>query len=84
LTEGEDKKKLIGMAAVAKGNDPCRGIMDLCLKYFEGIADNVRTGDILLRRKIGSEGFTFQLYDGLHLGMIWKINRSRWVSRGAL
>jgi len=66
LTEGEDKKKLIGMAAVAKAKDPLRRIMDLCQDYFNGIADNLRTGDVLLRRKIGSEGFTFQLYDHLH------------------
>jgi len=56
LTEGEDKKKLIEMAAVAKEKDPFREIMDLCRNYFEGIADNMRTGDVLLRRKIGSEG----------------------------
>jgi len=56
LTESEDKKKLIEMAAVAKEKDPCRGIMDLCQNYFEGIADNMRTGDVLLLRKINSEG----------------------------
>jgi len=84
LTEGENKKKLIGMSAVAKEKDPLRGIMEQCRNYFEGIANNVRTGDVLLRRKIGSTGFTFQLYDGLHLEMIWKINRSKSVSRKVL
>ena len=56
LTESEDKKKLIEMGAVAKMKDLLQRIMDLCQNYFEGIADNMRTGDVLLRRKIGSEG----------------------------
>jgi len=56
LTESEDKKKLMEMGTVAKMKDLLQRIMDLCQNYFEGIADNMRTGDVLLRRKIGSEG----------------------------
>src|SRR5579871_3585199 len=56
LTESEDKKILIGMAAIPKEKDSLRGILNFCQNYFEGIADKLRTGDVLLRRKIGSEG----------------------------
>src|SRR5579871_731702 len=53
LTESEDKKILIGMAAIPKEKDPLRGVVNFCQNYFEGIADRLRTGDVLLRRKIG-------------------------------
>ena len=56
LIEGEDKKQLIKMAAVAKERDPLRGVIKFCQSYFEEIADKLRVGDVLLRRKIASEG----------------------------
>src|SRR5262245_45120937 len=59
LMEGEDKKKLIEIASIAKEKDPLQGIMEQCRNYFDGIADNLRMGDVLLRRKIDSAGFTF-------------------------
>jgi len=64
LTEGEEPKKLVAMAAVAKKNDPLHGITELCQNYFEGIAEKLRGGNVLLRRKIASEGFH---HDGMLL-----------------
>jgi len=57
MVEGEDKKKLVAMAAIAKKSDPLGGIMELCQNYFEGISEKLRAGNVLLRRKIASEGF---------------------------
>src|SRR5262245_43597616 len=64
LTEGEESKKLVAMAAMAKKNDLLHGIIELYQNYFEGIAEKLRGGNILLRRKIASEGFH---HDGMLL-----------------
>jgi Orsellinic acid/F9775 biosynthesis cluster protein D len=56
LIEGEDQKQLIKMAVVAKEKDRFGEITRLCQSYFEEIADKLRVGDVLLRRKIVSEG----------------------------
>lgn len=63
LVDGEDCKKLMGMAAVAKEKEHLQGIMELCQMYFERISDKLRIGDVLLRRKIMSEGYVTCLDD---------------------
>jgi hypothetical protein len=62
LIEGHDKKRLITLAALAKEKDPLHRIMELSQKYFESISDKLRVGDVLLRRKIESEGYAIILY----------------------
>lgn len=63
LIEGQDKKKLIAMAAVPKSNDRMDRIVKMTYKYFEGISDKLRVGDILLRRKIESTGYGVTNYN---------------------
>ena len=63
LIEGQDKKKLIAMAAVPKSNDRVDRIVKMAYKYFEGISDKLRVGDILLRRKIESTGYGLTNYN---------------------
>ena len=58
LIEGKDKKTLMGLAALPREKDPLRRIVELSQKYFESISDKLRVGDVLLRRKIASEGYT--------------------------
>jgi Orsellinic acid/F9775 biosynthesis cluster protein D len=57
LIEGHDTKALMGLAASAKEKDPLHRIVGLSQKYFESISDKLRVGDVLLRRKIESEGY---------------------------
>jgi len=57
LIEGQDKKTLMDLAALGKEKDPLRRIGELSQKYFESISDKLRVGDVLLRRKIESEGY---------------------------
>jgi Orsellinic acid/F9775 biosynthesis cluster protein D len=61
LIEGHDKKALMGLAALAKEKDPLRRIGELSQKYFESISDKLRVGDVLLRRKIQSEGYVIAI-----------------------
>jgi Orsellinic acid/F9775 biosynthesis cluster protein D len=56
LIEGHDKKELRTLAAIAKEKDPLYKIMETSEKYFSEISDKLRMGDVLLRRKIESEG----------------------------
>ena len=56
LIEGHDKKQLRALAAIAKENDPLHKVMEVSEKYFTEISDKLRMGDMLLRRKIESEG----------------------------
>src|SRR5579859_1888727 len=63
LIESQDKKKLIAMAAVPKSQDRLNRIIKMTYKYFEGISDKLRVGDILLRRKIESTGYRLINYD---------------------
>jgi hypothetical protein len=58
LIEGKDNKTLRGLAALPREKDPLRRIVELSQKYFESISDKLRVGDVLLRRKIASEGYT--------------------------
>jgi len=62
LIEGHDKKRLITLTALAKEKDPLHRIMELSQKYFESISDKLRVGDVLLWRKIESEGYVIILY----------------------
>ena len=62
LMEGHDTKRLMTLAAFAKEKDPLHRIMGLSQKYFESISDKLRVGDVLLRRKIESEGYEIILY----------------------
>lgn len=57
LVEGEDQKRLIGIGVSAKDCDPLKGIMKLCQIYFTAISDKLPLGDVLLRRKIMSNGY---------------------------
>jgi Orsellinic acid/F9775 biosynthesis cluster protein D len=54
--EGEDKKGLISLAAAAGEQDGLKGVMEPCQSHFGAISDRLRGGDVLLRRKIMSEG----------------------------
>jgi hypothetical protein len=54
--EGEDKKGLIRLAAAAGERDGLKGVMEPCQSHFGAISDRLRGGDILLRRKIMSDG----------------------------
>ena len=56
LIEGHDKKELRALAAIAKEKDPMHKVMEVSEKYFTEISDKLRVGDVLLRRKIESEG----------------------------
>jgi hypothetical protein len=56
LIEGHEKKQLRALAAIAKEKDPLHKIMEISERYFSEISDKLRVGDILLRRKIESEG----------------------------
>ena len=56
LIEGHDKKQLRALAAIAKEKDPLHKVMKISEKYFTEISDKLRIGDMLLRRKIESEG----------------------------
>jgi hypothetical protein len=56
LIEGHDKKQLRALAAIAKEKDPLHKVMKVSEKYFTEISDKLRVGDVLLRRKIESEG----------------------------
>src|SRR6266496_3170488 len=62
LIEGHDKKRLMTLTALAKEKDPLHRIMELSQKYFESISDKIRVGDVLLWRKIESEGYVIILY----------------------
>ena len=48
LIEGQDKKKLMTLAALAKEKDPLRRILQLSHEYFESISNKLRVGDVLL------------------------------------
>jgi hypothetical protein len=56
LIEGHDKKQLRTLAAIAKEKDRLYKVMEVSEKYFMEISDKLRVGDVLLRRKIESEG----------------------------
>ena len=56
LIEGHDKKQLRALAAIAKEKDPLYKMMEISEKYFTEISNKLRVGDVLLRRKIESEG----------------------------
>jgi hypothetical protein len=56
LIEGHDKKQLRTLVAIAKEKDPLHKVMELSEKYFMEISDKLRVGDVLLRRKVESEG----------------------------
>jgi hypothetical protein len=56
LIEGHDKKQLRALAAIAKEKDSLHKVMEVSEKYFTEISDKLRVGDVLLRRKIESEG----------------------------
>jgi len=56
LIEGHDKNQLRALAAIAKEKDPLHKVMEVSEKYFTEISDKLRVGDVLLRRKIESEG----------------------------
>ena len=54
--EGHDKKQLRALAAVMKEKDRLHKVMEVSETYFTEISDKLRVGDVLLRRKIESEG----------------------------
>ena len=56
LIEGHDKKQLRALTAIAKEKDPLHKVVEVSEKYFTEISDKLRVGDVLLRRKIESEG----------------------------
>ena len=56
VIEGHDKKQLRALVAIAKEKDPLHKVMEVSEKYFTEISDKLRKGDVLLRRKIESEG----------------------------
>jgi Orsellinic acid/F9775 biosynthesis cluster protein D len=56
LIEGHDKKQLRALGAIAKEKDSLHKVMEVSEKYFTEISDKLRVGDVLLRRKIESEG----------------------------
>jgi hypothetical protein len=57
VIEGHDKKQLITLAAIAKEKDRLHRVREISGKYFTEISDKLRVGDVLLRRKIESEGY---------------------------
>jgi hypothetical protein len=56
LIEGHDNKQLRALAATAKEKDPLHKVMEVSERYFTEISDKLRVGDVLLRRKIESQG----------------------------
>jgi hypothetical protein len=56
LIEGHDKKQLRALAAIAKEKDSLYKVMEVSEKYFTEISDKLCIDDVLLRRKIESEG----------------------------
>jgi Orsellinic acid/F9775 biosynthesis cluster protein D len=56
LIEGHDKKQLRALAAIAKEKESLHKVMKVSEKYFTEISDKLHVGDMLLRRKIESEG----------------------------
>jgi len=56
LIEGHDNKQLRALAATAKEKDTLHKVMEVSERYFTEISDKLRVGDVLLRRKIASEG----------------------------
>jgi len=56
LIEGHDKKQLRALGAIAMEKDWLHKVMEVSEKYFTEISDKLRMGDVLLRRKIESEG----------------------------
>ena len=56
LIEGHDLKQLRALGAIAKEKDRLHKIMEVSERYFSEISDKLRVGDVLLRRKIESEG----------------------------
>ena len=61
LIERHDKKQLIALAAMAKEKDSLHRVMGISEKYFTEISDKLRVGNVLLRRKIESEGYVITL-----------------------
>jgi hypothetical protein len=61
LIEGHDKKQLRTIAAIAKEKDPLHKVIDVSEKYFTEISNKLCMGDVLLRRKIESEGWATTL-----------------------
>jgi hypothetical protein len=53
----------MALAAVAKEKDPLHKVQEIAVKYFTEISDKLRVGDVLLRRKIESEGYAIVVYD---------------------
>jgi hypothetical protein len=47
----------MALAAMAKEKDRLHRVMEISEKYFTEISDKLRVGDVLLRRKIESEGY---------------------------
>ena len=64
LVEGQDTKKLIALAATSKTNDPFDRIVKAAFKYFEKISNKLRVGNVLLRRKIESTGYSITSRSG--------------------
>jgi len=62
LIEGHDKKQLMALAAMVKEKDPLHKVMKVSEKYFTEVSDKLRVGDVLLRRKIESEGYIMALH----------------------
>ena len=56
LIEGHDKKQLRALAEVMKEKDRLHKVIEVSESYFADISDKLRVGDVLLRRKIESEG----------------------------
>jgi len=56
LIERHDKKQLRILAAIVKEKDPLHQMMEISEKYFTEISDKLYINNILLRRKIESEG----------------------------
>jgi hypothetical protein len=61
LIEGHDKKQLRALGTIAKEKDSLHKVMEVSEKYFTEISDKLRVGDVLLRRKIESEGYAITL-----------------------
>ena len=57
LIEGHDKKQLMALGAIAKEKDTLHKVMKVSEKYFTEISDKLRVEDVLLRRKIESQGY---------------------------
>ncbi|TMC19465.1 MAG: DUF3505 domain-containing protein [Chloroflexi bacterium] len=62
LIEGHDKKQLMALGAIAKEKDTLHKVMKVSEKYFTEISDKLRVGDVLLRRKIESQGYVITLH----------------------